>query len=319
MELFTSTGNNYIIYYHIRPDGDCIGAAYGLAVYLRSMGNRVLVLGHDPVPPMFDYQLEDYRDDFSEDCIPEDVKRIVIDTASPDRIGKYQNEKIDILIDHHKFNSFEAPVKIVDEEAGACTEMLWDMMKEQLAGSPVRKKVCDLFYMGIITDSNCFRNESVRPNTIKAAYELAEAGADYCLIAQKHALIKSREQQAFEDRLTSSYTFYEGGIVAGILTQQDSREIGLPINTYEVLSSLPMNMEDTMISLVIRELEDGTSRVAVRSRGNYSADLICRRFGGGGHENAAGCTLDLSPLELRELFVKAAQEHIRQVKAAENG
>ena len=124
-------------------------------------------------------------------------------------------------------------------------------------------------------------------------------------------MIKTREQLEYERRLTASYQKFEKyGIVSGILTQQDAKDIGVSINAFESLSSLPMEMEDTRISLVIRELQNGDSRVAVRSRGNISAEAICKKFGGGGHHNAAGCTLSVPAEEMRDIFVKASIDYL---------
>ena len=236
----------------------------------------------------------------------------MVDCSGPNRIGRFSETKFDICIDHHEQNTFDAPLKIVDEEAGACTEILFDLLKEHLINNTKKKKICDLLYMGLITDTNCFRNEGVRPNTFKVAAELAEMGADYIGIAQRHALIKTAEQVEMERRLTASYEKYEEyGLVCGILTQQDAKEVGVGINMFESLSHLPMILEDTKVSLVIRELDDGTSRVAIRSRGNISSDLIARKYGGGGHFNAAGCTLAVKPQEMKELFVKTTIDYLK--------
>ena len=311
MELFTSKGRSFVIYYHIRPDGDCIGSAYGLAVYLQSHANRTLVLGNEPVPDVFAYQLEEYSDDFSPDAVPADAVRISVDVSTPERLGRYQHEKIDICFDHHMANTIEAREKIVDENAASCTELLFSLLKDRLPECPRRKMICDLLFMGLITDTNCFRNESVRPASYRAAAEMAELGADFTAISQRHALIKSSQQMEMEKRLVSSYQKVEGyGIVSGVLTQRDADEVGVGINKFETLSSLPMIMEDTRLSLVVRELGNGNSRVAVRTRGGLSADKLARKFGGGGHFNAAGCTLAMGPEQMREFFVRKAMELI---------
>lgn len=317
MDLLKDTNKNYIIFYHIRPDGDCIGSAYALAAYLQSIGNRVIVMGHDPVPEQFKYQTMELFNGFSDKVMMEDIIKISVDTATPERLGRFSEKKIDICIDHHINNTISAPIKIVDEEAASCTELIFELLKDHLAQNPMRVKICDLLFMGIITDTNCFRNESVRPNTFRAAAALAEMGADFLGIAQRHALIKSAAQIEMEKRLTASYeTIEEYGIVSGVLTQNDAKEIGVGINSFESISALPMIMQETRISLVVRELGEGTSRVAVRTRGEFNAEAIAGIYGGGGHYNAAGCTLRVSPDEMRKLFVEAAVKYIEEYDTA---
>ena len=42
----------------------------------------------------------------------------------------------------------------------------------------------------------------------------------------------------------------------------------------------------------LREVPDGHIRVSLRSKGSLNVAEIAARLGGGGHQNAAGCTLD---------------------------
>ena len=48
--------------------------------------------------------------------------------------------------------------------------------------------------------------------------------------------------------------------------------------------------------MFLRELLEGRVRLSMRSKGKINVAQISERLGGGGHENAAGCTLD-GPME----------------------
>jgi phosphoesterase RecJ-like protein len=43
---------------------------------------------------------------------------------------------------------------------------------------------------------------------------------------------------------------------------------------------------------LVREREDGTHKVSLRSRGEVDVEKIARHHGGGGHKNAAGFAVD---------------------------
>jgi phosphoesterase RecJ-like protein len=43
----------------------------------------------------------------------------------------------------------------------------------------------------------------------------------------------------------------------------------------------------------------------MRSKGVVDVALICSRFGGGGHKNAAGCTIDGDLMEVEGQIIKA--------------
>jgi phosphoesterase RecJ-like protein len=42
----------------------------------------------------------------------------------------------------------------------------------------------------------------------------------------------------------------------------------------------------------LRELPDGSIRLSLRGKGRLNVAAIAARLGGGGHQNAAGCTLE---------------------------
>jgi phosphoesterase RecJ-like protein len=59
----------------------------------------------------------------------------------------------------------------------------------------------------------------------------------------------------------------------------------------EGLASIPRQIEGVLLGITMREKEDGTFKVSVRSNKDVSASDFCLRFGGGGHKAAAGCTI----------------------------
>ena len=49
---------------------------------------------------------------------------------------------------------------------------------------------------------------------------------------------------------------------------------------------------------MFRQLPDGNFKVSLRSRGEVNVEKIARRFGGGGHRNAAGFSSEKAREEL---------------------
>jgi phosphoesterase RecJ-like protein len=55
----------------------------------------------------------------------------------------------------------------------------------------------------------------------------------------------------------------------------------------------------------LRELPDGCVRLSLRSKGRLNVAAIAARLGGGGHHNAAGCTLEGPlPRTLKEILAE---------------
>jgi phosphoesterase RecJ-like protein len=63
-------------------------------------------------------------------------------------------------------------------------------------------------------------------------------------------------------------------------------------------------------SVFFKELGPTEYRVSLRSKGAIDVAAVARRFGGGGHKNAAGCAVPGSFDEARAAIVAAAGEAI---------
>ncbi|HYG73691.1 MAG TPA: DHHA1 domain-containing protein, partial [Planctomycetota bacterium] len=52
------------------------------------------------------------------------------------------------------------------------------------------------------------------------------------------------------------------------------------------------------------------TKVSLRSTRNADARALAQKFGGGGHKQAAGCTLNGSIKEVREKFLEEAEKSL---------
>ena len=166
MAVLLKKMDNYRIIYHIRPDGDCIGSAYALALSFHSIGKKCMVTGEYPVP---DAHIT-ITSKFLSDDIDNPVN-IAIDSGSPDRLGIFENEQYTFCIDHHLDNSVIADYKYIEEDAGACSEIILKLIK--LMGVTVTKDIADLLYMALVTDTMCFRTYDTTQQSFLTAAELA--------------------------------------------------------------------------------------------------------------------------------------------------
>src|SRR5262249_3486776 len=53
----------------------------------------------------------------------------------------------------------------------------------------------------------------------------------------------------------------------------------------------PRSIGGVKVAVLLREDEPGRVKASLRAKGEVPVNAIAHRFGGGGHENAAGCTL----------------------------
>jgi phosphoesterase RecJ-like protein len=66
------------------------------------------------------------------------------------------------------------------------------------------------------------------------------------------------------------------------------------------------------VAAVLKEGHDGTTRVSIRSNPGVDVANIARRFGGGGHAQAAGATIAAVGEEADRLFLEAAATSLNE-------
>jgi phosphoesterase RecJ-like protein len=107
----------------------------------------------------------------------------------------------------------------------------------------------------------------------------------------------------------SGLRFYrDGRLVFALVTQDMIRRSGAGKDDYDDLASLAGRAESSVLNITIREQEDGSSRVSVRSNPGISSSDICAAFGGGGHEMAAGCNIACPPEKARDMLLDVIEE-----------
>ena len=306
MAVLLKKMDNYRIIYHIRPDGDCIGSAYALALSLQSIGKKCKVTGEYPVP--------DAHISMTSKILSDDIDgpvNIAIDSGSPDRLGIFQNEHYTFCIDHHLDNSVIADYKYIEVDAGACSEIILKLIK--LMGVTVTKDIADLLYMALVTDTMCFRTYDTTQQSFLTAAELAGYGADIAGIGRRNMFIKSKRRIALEELLKKSLHFScDDQILTGIITLNDLKTADIKDSELEGINSFVDQVEGVKIGVTIRELPDGNTRCSMRTSGSISANEICQFFGGGGHYHAAACILEMSVYEARIIMEQVCESFLRK-------
>lgn len=280
--------DNFLILMHKSPDGDTVGSGYALCMALRSMGKKADTLCGDEIPDMYDYFM-----DFApnEGIEPEYI--ISVDLATTNLLsGKAleYKDRINLCIDHHGSNTGFAEYGYVDGKVSSCAEIikyLFDVMRIE-----IDKDMANALFTGICTDTGCFKYSSVSPTTHRVAAELMELGADSAYICHLMFDSKSRSKILLEKAVLETLEFYCNGEIAFVLITKDIMEqSGAKECDTDGISSIPRQIEGVKIGITMREKDGGEYRFSVRTSDEIDASEICRKFGGGGHKAAAGCSM----------------------------
>ncbi|MDR1674754.1 MAG: DHH family phosphoesterase [Oscillospiraceae bacterium] len=303
--------DNFLLLMHQSPDGDTIGACYGLAYVLQAMGKNVRTLCSDELPKKYEFL---YRD-FVQSKEVRSRFTVSLDIADTKLLGRYEQTyagKIALCIDHHISNTLYAENTLLDAGAAAVCEIAYAAAKLLDIQIPSKSALC--FYTGIATDTGCFKFGNVTPQTHILAAEIMEKYPnDYAAVNHLLFDVKSAVRIKLETVLLENMEFYSGGRCSVTwVTSEDIDRLGGECEL-DGLSAVALQPQGTEVGILIRQKGNSEIfKVSMRSTGNIDVASTCKKFGGGGHKNAAGATVSLPLGEVKKKFALEADRLIRE-------
>jgi phosphoesterase RecJ-like protein len=288
---------------HMRPDGDSVGSSLALAWALGELGIAARVVHRDP-PPALLADFPGASDIEIGEAIPAGTEAVVVlECGDLGRTGLSGFDGLPIInIDHHPGNTGYGDVHWFDGSAAALGEVVFDIITE--LGVPLTADMATQLFVAIVTDTGSFRYPGVSPRTFSVCARLVDAGADPVTVARKlydsHSLSRIRLQGALLQTLEVGE---DGRFALLTLTDAMLAAAGSAPDDTDGLINLPLTVRSIQAVVLFKESEAGHWRVSLRSKGNIDVGRVARSFGGGGHRNAAGCTLQGALESVRERVV----------------
>lgn len=316
-------GNRFLLTSHVNPDGDAVGSALGLARILRRLGKGAVVWNRDATPTIYRPLPGSDRIHNGEEPpagFPDMFDAvIVLECPSPDRTGLEQHlaARPVLNIDHHLGNQHYGVINWVDSAAPAVGEMIYRLAQGLKVDLDAETASC--LYLTLVTDTGGFRFSNATPAAFEAAASLVREGAQpeqvsmWLYESQPVAVLRLLGQMLQTLRLHE-----DGRIATGLLTLEMFQNAGASPGDSEGLIDHLRSIAGVEAVGLIREREDGTQKVSLRSRGEVDVEKIARHHGGGGHRNAAGFTLQGEGETLREQVAAALGAALSSAPAAED-
>lgn len=300
--------DNYLILTHRRPDGDTLGSAAFLCRMLRAMGKTAHILKNGEITPKYANLHEGLT---VEQALPEHTL-VCVDVASAPMLPEAflpLLERISLRIDHHATADPFTPLALVEPEAAACGEILYDLMG--ILEISMDKAMAEALYTAVSTDTGCFRYANTTAHSFLTAAACAQAGGDLHGINQAIFDTNSLARLRIQGWLAENARFYADGKVAVCpLPKSVEREIGVTEDDMENISGFPRSIEGVQVAATLRETDDGV-KVSVRALPGFDAGAICAQFGGGGHKGAAGASMKMSLEEAAQAVTNAILEAVK--------
>jgi phosphoesterase RecJ-like protein len=293
--------SNVLIGTHLNPDGDALGSALAVSLYLDTLKIKSEIICHHDAPRNLRFLPHVNRVKFE----PRDEKYdlgIILDLDSLERLGRtepyFASCQRLVVIDHHIPHAAPGDLRIVDTSASATALILTRLLIELKAKISPEMATCLL--TGIVTDTGSFRFRNTTPEALSLSAYLLECGGDLTLISEEVFQSKTLSSvKLLGHTLEVMRLACDNQIAWSALSARDFELTQARDEDTEGFVNEMLAVTSVQIAALMREPKPGKIRCSLRSRGNFDVAEVARHFGGGGHRNAAGCTLDM-PLEEAE-------------------
>ncbi len=330
-----SARRQVIVLTHSKPDGDAVGssiaAARAISHVIGPRGGAVTPWYYGPLPAWIDpiaapmryrhitgpHPVETPAGEFEPDAV------LIVDTGTwpqVDEVRAWLAARTDraAVIDHHlQGDDTVARRRVVVPTAAAVAQPVAELCRlllglarhEQL---PV--EVAEPLYLGIATDTGWFRHSNVRPETMRLAADLLEAGVDH---SRLYALSEQQDRDArvrLLGRALSTLELFDGGRIGVIkITNKDLHETKAEPGDSGGFTDPVLRIASVQIAVALTETfpKPGAgpmTKVSMRSKEAPDAvdvSVISQRLGGGGHARAAGAKVHATLEETQKRVLEA--------------
>lgn len=298
---------------HVMPDGDNIGASLGLYNALQRVGKNVRYILDDEVPKLFRFlknadKVEKPGEYEAFDSV------IVLDCGDPKLLGKcsqYLRDNFIINIDHHISNTAYGNLNMVDANAAAVGEMVYQIVK--IMGIPMDKEISECLYTSLVTDTGQFQYSNTTSVTHQIAGDLINNGVGAPEMFERIYQNNSKEKVLLMKLALETLEFYHGDKVACIAMDREKIDSsGAKPEDSDGLINLARDIECVEAAVFLKEIEPGKVKVGFRSKRFVDVCRVAKQFGGGGHVRAAGCTVAGNIAEVKPMILDAVIKEYQQ-------
>ena len=288
---------------HCRPDGDATGSAIAMVLMLCALKKNVTLFNVDEIPDTFtfltgaDAIVHELTDDDFDLCI-------ILDCADPSLLGrKFPFEKItcpSVYIDHHSVPFENCLVNLHDSKASAVGEILFHLCRA--LDVELTQDIAAALYTSIITDTGSFRYTSTSADSMRICSYLLATDIDVWDIASHiYENVPAEKLRLLGLVLQTLWISRDGKLACLHANRQMLKKCHCSGAMTDGFINYARSIRGVEVSIFLTQLAEDLYRLSFRSRGNIDVSQIAAKFGGGGHKNAAACTINGSVESIRSM------------------
>ena len=276
-----------IIHRHKNPDGDALGSQLGLKRLIElNFPNKVVYAVGDENFYQFLGRMDIITDDTYNNALA-----FILDVSVGNRVSDDRYKLADhvVVIDHHLNPADVGDTVFINSDFIAVTEIISDMAIKN--NFKIDKIGATPLLAGLVTDSGRFLYAGVKANSFKIAAYLIEQGAKLQEIYEK-LYTETLNTKKLKGYFINNFQTTKNNVayMKNDLTVKDK----FNVTTFTVSRAMVNQMAgikgvDIWANFTLDE--EGLIQVELRSK-LLSIVHIARKYGGGGHALACGCTLN---------------------------
>jgi len=298
-----------IIHMHMRPDGDCYGAGFGLKYILQESfpQKTIYIVG----------ETAEYVKILGDvDVIPDETYQgalsIVVDTATRDRVAdqRFIKGEYVIKIDHHLPVDAYGDYQYVDTTRPATAQIILEFYHEFANILKMNMKAARALYTGIVTDTGRFKYRSVTSATFKAVATLLDFGLDFTDILSTLD-VRSENQMKLQGYVLTNFEKTPNGVAYIRMKPEIIAKFDVSLEEATSLVNELSVLADCPVWILFAEYENAIVRARIRSKGPAINELAAK-YQGGGHPMACGA--NVGNWETVDAMLKDADELVKKYK-----
>ena len=265
---------------HVSVDGDALGSSIALAYAVKTLGIEPIIYIEEEIPSNYEFLPgTEFTKIYQGQSKSYDLV-LALDTGDIERLGKrveiFNAASDTINIDHHTTNTEFAKLNYVKTNSSATGEIIYQLIK--MMGVPLTKEISTCIYVAITTDTGGFETMSLSKTKLMGM------------------AIQTLE-------------ILENGKAAFItVTESMIKDTNAKEEDCDGIVNIGRNIKGVEVAVLIRENANESFKINLRSKKHVDVSIIANKLGGGGHKNAAGCTIEGNMDDIKQMLLKEIRE-----------
>ena len=306
---------NLFLFSHVSPDGDTVGAALALRLALLALNKQVRLICDSPVPVKLSFLPGSDAYETPDAAEGSRIEAAVaVDVSSPELLRKslalFEAADVRFVIDHHTTNPGYGQYNYIRGGESSCCLLVYEAIREM--GVSITKEMATCLLLGMSTDTGHFQYPSTSPETLRAAADLVALGADISDITRRMYRTQSmKRMQLLRIALASLHFECDQQVGVIVLDREAYDQTGCSFGEADGIVNTALEVDGVRIAFMLSEREDGI-KVSLRATEPDTVNDVAVAFGGGGHAQAAGCTLHTTLEEAEKEVLSFIREKLER-------